>query len=269
MQLVKNTSLSIKKKNFGEANSKILLVLMALFFSLGIMGIFLNWKIGLCSISILAVAYLLLKNDILKITPVICIMLLCVFGLYHFLNLDFLEILITTLFLSFGFFLNPIYEATKENNDFEVFFLDKENLKCLATKDNDYKGYALNPKDYLKTYSTENITSFTFQGKSLSIGIGSEIIRPRELTRENLAEINGFLTQHFPDLLANESVFKENIKAENKFYLNKFFITSPIIILSAVIYFFGDDGRDTTVTYTCLLLMIILPIIIYRMVRRK
>ena len=180
MQLANATFISIKRKNFGKANSKMLFVLIAMLCCLGIMGIFLNWKTGLCSVSILTVAYFLLKNYILKITPVIFIMLLCVFVVYYFLNLDFLEILLTTLFLSVAFFLKPIYEATKENTDFELFFLDKETLKCLATKDNDYKGYGFNPKDFLKTYSKEKITSFTFHGKSLSIGIGSEIIRPKE-----------------------------------------------------------------------------------------
>ncbi len=269
MQSLKNNFVSIKRKNFGNANSKVFLVLMALFFSLGIMGIFLNWKIGLCSISILAIAYLLLKNDILKITPVIFIVLLSAFGVYHFLDLDFLEVMLTTLFLSVAFFLKPLYEVTKEDNEFELFFLDKENLRCLVKKDNYYNGYAFNPKGYLKNYCTKNIKSITFQGKHLSISIGGRIIRPRELTIENIQKINLFVQQHLPDLWNNEIVFKESLKAENKFYLNKLFISSPVIILSAVIYFFGDNGRDKVLTYICLILMIVLPLIIYRMLRQR
>ena len=261
--------ISVKRKHFGKANSKALFLILALVFCLGIMGVFLNWKIGLFSIGLIAVAYFLLKNDVLKITAVLFITVLGLFGISHFLKLDFLELFLTTLFLSFSFFLNPLYESTKEDNAFELFFLDERNLKCLATKRNDYKGYAFNPKHYLKTYPAEKITSFTFTRNYLSISIGSEIIRPRELTNENLTEINAFVKRHFPNLLDNNGVFEENLKAENKFYIHKFLIVSPIIFLSTVIYFFGDNGRNEMVTYTSLLLMIVLPIIIYKLVRPK
>lgn len=261
--------ISIKRKNFGNDNNKMFLLFIALFCFLGIMGIFINWRAGLCAVAILCIAYFLLKNNILKITAVLFIVALGIFGCCYFLNLDFIEIFLTTVFLSFSFFLKPLYASTKENLDFELFFFDKKNLKCLATKDNDYKGYALNPKDYLKTYLTKDIESFTFQGKNLSINIGGRIIRPREVTIKDIEEINFFVTQHFPDLLTNESTFKDNLKAENKFYLNKLLICSPIIILSTVIYFFCENGRDKMITYVCMVLMLILPIIIYRILKPK
>ncbi|MEO5911626.1 MAG: hypothetical protein ABIP95_12105 [Pelobium sp.] len=75
-------------------------------------------------------------------------------------------------------------------------------------------GNALNPKDYLKSYCTKDIDSFTFQEKYLAVNIGGKIIRPREVTIENIAEINRFVKAHFPNLLTNESVFTENLKAE-------------------------------------------------------
>lgn len=245
------------------------LLFIALFCCLGIMGVFLNWKVGLCSIAILGSAYFLLENDILNITAVICIAFLALFGFCYFLELHFVEIFLTTVSLSFSFGLKPIYESTKENTDFELFFFDEKNLKCLATEDHDYKGYALNPKDYLKTYLTKDIDSFTFRGKNLAVNIGGKIIRQRELNVENLAEINIFVTQHFPDLLTNESAFKENLEAENKFYLHKFLIFSPILILSAVICFFGENGRNEMVTYVCIILMLILPMIIYKIIKSK
>ena len=261
--------ISIKRKNFGNDNNKMFLLFIALFCFLGIMGIFINWRAGLCAVAILGVAYFLLKNNILKITAVHFFVALGIIGCCYFLNLDFIEIFLTTIFLSFLFFLKPLYASTKENMDFELFFFDKKNLKCLATEDNYYKGYALNPKDYLKTYLVKDIDLFTFQGKCLLVHIGGKIIRPRELTINEITEINLFITQYFPDLLSNKSVFKENLKAENKFYLHKFLICSPIIILSTVIYFFCENGRDKMITYVCMVLMLILPIIIYRILKPK
>lgn len=242
---------------------------MFLLFLLGVMGFVLNWRQGVLAIGIIVLVYFLRKIFQMKWSILTVIALVGIALLSHFLDLSFIEILLTTAGLSFIFFLKTSYEELKVEDEFELFFLDNKKLKCLSTKDNDYKGYALNPKGFLKTYDTKFIQSFHFKGKNLMISIGNEIIRPRELNPNELKSVQTFVAQNFPELLEIKEIYQENLKKENRFYLHKFIIISPILMLSLVIYFFGDIGRNAPLTYTCLALMVLLPYVLFRIYRKN
>lgn len=238
-------------------------------FLLGVMGFVLNWRQGFLSIGIIVLIYFLKKIFQMKWSILAGIALGGIALLSYFLDLSFIEILLTTAGLSFIFFLKSSFEELNSDDEFELFFLDNKKLKCLSTKDNDYKGYALNPKGFLKTYDTKFIQSFHFKGKNLLISIGNEIIRPRELNQNELKSVKKFVTENFPELLEIEEIYQENLKSENRFYLYKFIIISPILMLSLVIYFFGDNGRNEPLTYTCLGLMVLLPYLLFRIFRKN
>lgn len=165
--------------------------------------------------------------------------------------------------------LKPTYKDSKEDNEFEVFFLNNKELRYLEPNNFRYKGYALNPKAYKKAIPTNSIQAFTFERKYVMISAGNEIIRPRELTIENIQEINLFVKDNFPYLLENEQIFKRNLKIENKLFINKFLLSSPFIIFSIAIYFFADNGKDKTLTIIFIICMFALLFIIYIVLKRK
>lgn len=262
-------SISIKKQNFGRVNDKILFIISLGIFLLGVMGFYMNWKNGLFSITVIACSYFLKKYKVLKIPFIILIIISLLIGFSLYTHLDFIEILITTIFLSFFFFLQSSYEECKIKDEFEIFFIDNKGLKCISVEDHNNKNYAFNPKSYLKSYPIKNIKAFSFEGKSIKIIVGNNIIRPRELNDENIQKIHDFIKDKFPYLLENEIDFNDYLKIEKKYYLHQFLIFSPAIIFYLAIYFFADNGKDKMLTNVFLTFMFGLPFIIYKVLNKN
>lgn len=268
--MTNKTSVSIIRKNFGKKNDVFLFLMLILVFSLGVMGTILNWRQGIASAGIITLVYLLQKIFKTKWEILAVIALLSIISMAYIFDFSFIEVLLTTAGFSFVFFLKSSYQEMKTKESFELFYLDKKKLKCLSTNhDADYKGYALNPRGFLKTYNTEFIKSFHFKGNHLLISIGNEIIRPRELNPNELEEIKEFISINFPHLLENEEFYRDNLNAESRFYLHKLIIFSPILILGLVIYFFADNGRNEPITYLCLGLMVLLPFILFKILKKN
>lgn len=138
----------------------------------------------------------------------------------------------------------------------------------VTMENSDYKGYMLDPKSYVKEFPSAKIKAFSFAEKSMMIAVGDLLIRPKELSHEDLYLIQEYVYQYFPDLLQNEEVIRENSGKENLFYLHKLMIFSPILILGIGIYFLADNGKDQLLTCIFLILMVVLPVIIYSILRK-
>jgi hypothetical protein len=243
--------------------------MLIMLFSLGVMGAILNWQQGIAAAGIIIIIYsvksvLKVKWNVLAIIGLLGITSLC-----YIFDFSFIEVLLTTAGLSFGLFLKSSLKEIKARESFELFYLDSKKLKCLSTNDADYKGYALDPKNFLKTYDAAFIKSIIFKENYLLIAIGNDIIRPRELNQNDLKEIQAFVSAHFPHLLEKEEMYQENLKSENRFYLHKLLLFLPIVILGLMIYFFADNGRHQPLAYWCLGLMVVVPFILFKILKKN
>lgn len=263
--------ISITKKDFGKKNDAMAIVFFSLFSLLGILGIFFNWQSWLFAAFIIITIYFS-WNKINKVLVFIIGGLFIIAACYlrQELEIDIFGLFMTLLFLPFIFLIKPYYLSYKNEKDFEIFYLDHKQLRCVATKENsEYKDYALNPRNYLKKYSFQQIKAVQFHKRYLIIAIDQVLIRPKELTSADLELIYSYITDHFPHLLKKEEAMEENFRNENQFYIHKFLIFSPVIVLALIIYFFGDNGRNLRVSYSCIILMMICPLIIYKVLNRK
>ena len=185
---------------------------------------------------------------------------------------ELVEILATSILFSPLFFyessLEIITDYQKEDS-FEVFYLDSSQLKCLYTEDNDYKSYALNPKQFLKTFRVNDINSFVFKQKHSLIVTSKFIIRPKELNAQNIGKIKSFVEKNFPDKLNLESEHHKALKNESEMYFSKLLLVLPLILAFIVIYFFGDNGRNHLVTYSSIAVILLFYIFLIIKIKRK
>lgn len=261
--------ISINRKGFGKKSSRLSFLITAGLIVFGIIGTVVNWRNGVSAALVMGLVYLLQKYFRVNWWLMMGIALGGLIGFSYGWDLFLGELLITAIGFSFVFFFKSSLAEMKENDLVEIFYLDSQKLKCLSTNDNDYKGYALNPKGFLKTFDSKFIKSFNMKGNHLLISIGDEIIRPRELNKDNLEEIKEFISINFPDLWENDEVYRENLKNENRFYLHKFLIVSPVLAFSLIIYFWADNGRNAPLTYLFFALMILSCYFMYWLLRKK
>ena len=263
--------LSITVKNFGKKNELMQLVFTGLILILALLGIIYNWRNAIALILIFLLI-ILSKKFQLRLSILIFIYILSMVLISFIPKIELVEVFATSLFLSPLFFYNSIYQNFKDlkkDDTFEVFSLNFKTLKCLHTEDNDYKSYALNPKQFLKTLSVSDINSFVFRNNNLLILTKNGIIRPKELSPQNLNEINTFIKENFPYKLNIETEYQNALKAENSVYLSKFLLTIPIIAVCLVIYFFGDNGRNQMVSYGSILVLILFYIFLIVRIKTK
>ncbi len=267
----KTASISIIKQYFGKKSTIVSLIFVSVLSLTGILSVFTNLKSGLCAAGALTLVCLFQKisGNRYLLWAVAVIFAVAYWLGQMLLDIEFAFFAVTSLFLSFIFFIKPCYGEYKKASDFEVFYFDKRKLRCLVTMaDSDYKGYMFDPKNYLKEFSSSSVKAVSFTGKSMTIAVGDLLVRPKELSPDDLHLIRDYVQQYFPDLLQNTGVMDENRRKENRFYLNKLIIFSPVPVLGVVIVFFADNGRNLPLTCACLALMVLFPIIIHNILRK-
>lgn len=266
----KNNSISISKKNFGKNNSAMALIFVIMFSLLGIIGILIDWKSGLSGLALVTVLYLV--HSFVKFNYFLFFIGLSFVAIYllsEWQDIEFLQIVLSSIFLTFLFFIKSSYQTYKAIDSFEIFYLDSKELHCLSTEnDADYKGYALDPRSYLKKYAAEKISAISFKTKDMTIAIDDLLIRPRALTTIDLEQIYDFVKINYPNLLNRDEFIQQNLSKENQYYIHNIYIFSPILVLALVIYFFGNNGKDHILTLCCLILMVILPVVISKFLAR-
>lgn len=266
----KNISITIK--NFGKKNDLMLLLFNAVFLVLGLLSLFLNWRNAITIILIFVLIFLD-KKFRTKFSILIIIYVVSIILISQIPEIEFVEILANSILFSPLFFYESSLESIKDyqkEDSFEVFYLDSSRLKCLHTEDNDYKSYALNPKQFLKTFSVKDINSFIVKETHLLIVTSKFIIiRPRELNVQNIKKIKSFVEENFPEKLNLESERHKALKNESEMYLSKLLLVLPLILAFIVIHFFGDNGRNHLVTYTSIVVTIFCYIFLIIKIKRK
>jgi hypothetical protein len=266
----KNNFISISKKKFGKNNAAVLLIFVIMFSLLGVIGIIIDWESGLSGLALVTVLYLV--HNFVKFNYFLYFIGLSFVAIYllsEWLDIEFLQIVLSSIFLTFLFFIKSCYKDYIALDSFEIFYLDSKELRCLSTEnDADYKGYALHPRSYLKKYATEKISAISFKRKDITIAIDDLLILPRALTGIDLEQIYDFVKINYPDLLKRDEFIQQNLSKENQYYIHKIYIFSPILVLALVIYFFGNNGKDHILTLCCLILMVILPVVISKSLGR-
>lgn len=265
----KNISITIK--NFGKKNELVLLLFNGFFLSLGLLSLFLNWRNAIAIILILLLIFLD-KKFRTKFSILIIIYAFSIILISQIPEIEFVEILATSILFSPLFFYESSLESIinyRKEDSFEVFYLDFSQLKCLHTEDNDYKSYALNPKQFLKIFRVNDINSFVFEGQNLLIITSKFIIRPRELNIQNMEKIKAFVTENFPEKLNLESEHHKALKNESEMYISKLLLVLPLILAFIVIYFFGDNGRNHILTYSSIAQTILCYIFLIIKIKRK
>ena len=202
-------SLSIIKPKFGQKNHKMAVVLLSVPFLLGIFSVFLNWKAFLCAVVLVGIGYSLKKYafqySFAKTMAVVVVTIIAYLILLNaLLSVSIWETLLSAFFLSFFFLVKDAYQDSRTTSDFEVFLINGTHLKCIATKTNDYKGYALNPKGYVKWFLIKDITALHFSEKYLTVTLGTQRIQPRELNAADLKSIYDYCLLHFAKLIADK-----------------------------------------------------------------
>ena len=265
----KNISITIN--NFGKKNELVLLLFNGFFLILGLLSLFLNWRNAIVIILIFVLIFLN-KKFRTKFSILIIIYVVSIILISQIPEIEFVEILATSLLFSPLFFYESSLESIKDykkKDSFEVFCLDSSQLKCLHTEDNDYKSYALNPKQFLKTFHVNDIISFVFEGKNLLIVTSKFIIRPRELNIQNIEKIKSFVEENFPEKLNIENEHHKALKNENEMYFSKLLLVLPLILVFLFIYFFGDNGRNHLVTYSSIAVILLFYIFLIIKIKRK
>ncbi|MFD2969112.1 hypothetical protein [Sphingobacterium bambusae] len=260
-----------QRKNFGKSGSLATLFFCSVLFLLGVVGIVVDWKSGGTAAILVVLLYLLQRGHSTK--RLLWLVGLAVFALYLIscvLPVDLLIAFVTALFLPFGFFLRSALKAYRAIHTVDVFYWDNKQLHCLVMlNDSDYKGYALNPEAYRKTYRSDQVTAVKVLKNNLLISVGDLLIRPLELTKDEVASVLDFVQRQFPQLLSQEAVLEAKIDEENRRYKQKIIPMVPIVLVAVLIYFFADNGRNQPLTYAGLALMLALPVVITILSRKK
>lgn len=182
-------------------------ILLSMPFLLGIFSVFLNWKAFLCALVLVSIFYSLKKfafqYSFAKTVAVVLLIIIAYLILVSVvLSVSIWETLLIAFFLSFFFLVRNAYEDSRTASNFEVFLINGTHLKCIATKTSDYKGYALNPKGYVKWFTLQEITGLHFSEKYLTVILDTQRIYPRELNSADLISIYDYCLLRFPKLIA-------------------------------------------------------------------
>lgn len=268
-----NEFISIEKPEIRKNENNALVIMYGAFVLLGIMIFISDWKTGIFSVVSNILIGLLFRKMLLKwnfkiliIISLVFIVLICLFfEVEIFIYLLIMFLLSPILYLLLfpisdwrGIFLN---KNIKESS--EVFFINTSVLKCISVQVPSRR-YALNHFDYIKTLYIKDIKSIYFKKNKIEIAYKNSIHIPMELNQNDRESIRKFVQLNLPNLYNNQSVL-ENRKNENKkvtHYLLPLIVL--MMILGVVIATFGENGRNKPITYTCIVLMIILYICAYR-----
>lgn len=261
---------SIEKYNFGKKNRYARLIFVLLFCLLGSYGSISDWKAGISAAVILCFAYLLRNTIKVFVVYLITVLLLLPAVFSFLLDVEWINIFAITLCMIPAIFLKSLWNDTKKTSVFEVFYLDQNVLKCLVMDQSAYKGYTLTPESYIRTYNIKEILSFIFKDSRLYIvTISYEKINPLELTISEVAKIHDYVQNFHPQLINREDVYEQSNKATKLFDLHRLLIMLPLIISGLIIYFFGDNGRNTMITFVCITITIITYVVLFKFVRHK
>lgn len=230
-----------------------------------------NWKVGITSLSIATICYVIHKKmDLIIHLKYYVIALLIIATILHFTLLInmFLLILTTNLWFSIPLLIDVIKRINKDEIQ-EIFYMDAKNLRCLVLKDNNYKAFVSNPMAYLNHYTLPQLELIRYQNQELTFVINDLIVRPMSLNKEEKSQIFFFCQSHYPHLF-NDLATNIYIQSEKKIETVKLITWMlSVFFFSFLIYYLGDNGRNGWVTGGLFLAMIALPPLIIKIITNK
>ena len=172
----------------------------------------------------------------------------------YFFDIEFIFIILLIVFYALTALLLSGLKRDITKND-EVFILNNQYLTCIHAESSEYKGYALNPLHYKKTFQFVQIQSIGFKGQHILIAVTDGLIVPRELIRDDVLKIRNFIEQNHPHLI-NDQNMQPYIQDRNHWDLIKLLAGGIFILAATVIYFLADNGRDRFKTVLCIVVML-------------
>lgn len=253
-------SIQIERKNLGKKGNYATAIMFGLISLLGIFSIFLDWKSSIAPLICMVLTYFLNRK-----------VLILRYLKWFFIGLIFLALLLSWLLqLSFWMFVLQFLALTcilgvissvntiRDDRRDIIFSLNADNFSCLCPGSNDYKGYALNPMRYKKSFKTADIEIIQQDKNGLLIGVKEEILRPRELTASEIAQILAYFKTNDIELIAaiaSSHIYRE----ERTLVWGKILVFGiPCSLGGLSIYFLGDNGRNIIVSAISILLAILL-----------
>lgn len=245
--------LRIEKPQLVKKAKGVKLLFAGLLTLLLLLALVLNLKSALLGFATVAVVWLLKSKTNIRMNIYLAVILLfaVMILLSYILHIDFPAYLLTTLVAPVVLLSGSAYFFPDAQSSAEIFYIDRQQFKCLSTKDNDYKAYSLNPFSFYKSFNTQHIKGIVFGDHYIRININDELILPRELDKGDLAKIRTFIEQHFEHLVLQPAM-EEAYKSQNQLYMLKLLLVVPLILSGTAVYFFADNGRDTRLTFILL-----------------
>lgn len=198
---------------------------------------------------------------------------------WFFIGFIFLALLLSWLLqLSFWMFILQFLALTcilgvissvntiQDDHSNIIFSLNADNFSCLCPGSNDYKGYALNRMEYKKYFKTADIEIIQQDKSGLLIVVKGEILRPRELTAPEIAQILAYFK-------TNDIELVEAIASPNNYREERTLVGVKILVFgipcslgALLIYFLGDNGRNIVVSAISILLAILLVPLLLKLI---
>jgi hypothetical protein len=261
-------SIQIERKNLGKKGDYATAIMFSLISLLGIFSIFLDWKSSIAPLICVVLTYFLNRK----------IMILNHLK-WFFIGLIFLALLLSWLLqLSFWMFILQFLALTcilgvissvntiQDDHSNIIFSLNADNFSCLCPGSNDYKGYALNRMEYKKYFKTADIEIIQQDKSGLLIVVKGEILRPRELTAPEIAQILAYFK-------TNDIELVEAIASPNNYREERTLVGVKILVFgipcslgALLIYFLGDNGRNIVVSAISILLAILLVPLLLKLI---
>lgn len=264
--------LRIEKPHLVKKAKGVQLLFAVLLSLLLILALVLNVKSALFAFGTVGLVWLLKSKMHIRMNIYLAVILLfaAMIFLSYILHIDFPSYLLTTLVTPVVLLSGSAYFFPAAESSEEIFYIDRGQLKCLATKDNDYKAYALNPFSFYRSFDTQHIKGIVFGDNDMRININDELILPRELDKDDLLKIREFVEQHFEHLVLQPAM-EEAYKSQNQLYLLKLLLVVLLILSGMAIYFFADNGRDTPLTWILMAVaaLLIIGILIFFNIQKK
>ncbi|WP_146190950.1 hypothetical protein [Sphingobacterium athyrii] len=253
-------SIQIERKNLGKKGDYATAIMFGVISLLGIFSIFWDWKSSLAPVVCVIITYFLNRKIIILehlkwfFVGLILVGLLLSWGIQLSLWMFILQFLALTCILGV---ISSVKKLGRDRRDV-IFSLNADNFSCLCPGSNDYKGYALNPMGYKKYFMTKDIDSIQQDRNGLLIVVKGEVLRPRELSASEVAQILAYFNANHVELIAAipaQHIYRE----EGELAWVKILVFGiPCALGGLSIYFLGDNGRNIAVSAISILLAILL-----------
>lgn len=194
-------NLKIQRENLDRKGNVVGAIMYGCLSVIAVSIAIIEWKSGIPAL-IFSALFLVLNKLFFEKFILIIVTTLTLIVLTSFLfDFSTMMCIANCLLLLFVHFFFETIKNLREKTTDTIFEINSHSIKCLSTKSSDYKGYAMNPSAYLKTFPLKQIKSVTIKKKFLKFTFENETVTPRELTEKEVLDIYEFVSEKFPQLI--------------------------------------------------------------------